>query len=413
MRKYIIMTLLLTSSHSVSAQSYMEQDRTRHRFAQLLLGVDYRFMPGVHTQSAVLNGQLQPESFTLPIQREGRLIIGGTHFWGRADFYVAFPVMRRDRHNFSSGVETGAKYYPWRIEQNKVRPFVGLSLNTTGFKHQGGPNQIRFAVPLQAGISFFKNNHLLEAGLTYHYRNRFDYYISRTQEVPVRVQPLWLNISYKYMLDHTVGEEKAWLDGSTWQKTRRLAAEGKLNSFSLAIGPSSTWFTKPSDYNNTQHPFLGNHKVRSGFFDFGIGYYFHRPDIHINLTYRNIDSEINAYGLQQRTNRKALTLEAYKYLFDFHGFVPFIGPAISRERLSVEEYDGDVQTASGSFEGFKPGITFGWDIRPNRIQAWLVRTNLRYFPNLNVQMPNAQAVSLDQIEFNFIQLVIYPQRFGL
>ena len=60
---------------------------------------------------------------------------------------------------------------------------------------------------------------------------------------------------------------------------------------------------------------------------------------------------------------------------------------------------------------WRPGVTFGWDIRPDRLQAMILRTNLRYTPNLNVAVTGGRDVALDQVEFNFIQFVIFPRRF--
>jgi hypothetical protein len=94
---------------------------------------------------------------------------------------------------------------------------------------------------------------------------------------------------------------------------------------------------------------------------------------------------------------------------DYHGFVVFIGPALSLEWLNLTETKQQEVTI-GNFRGLKPGITFGWDIRPNRLQAWYLRTNLRYFPNLGVRMPDDQHVPFDNIEFNFIQWVVFPGR---
>ena len=56
------------------------------------------------------------------------------------------------------------------------------------------------------------------------------------------------------------------------------------------------------------------------------------------------------------------------------------------------------------------GLTFGWDIRPNRIQSWILRTNLRWYPNLFLEVESNSKVSFDNLEFNFIQLIIYPNR---
>ncbi len=39
----------------------------------------------------------------------------------------------------------------------------------------------------------------------------------------------------------------------------------------------------------------------------------------------------------------------------------------------------------------------------------MLRTNLRYAPFLDIEH-NSKVLSLQHLEFNFIQLVIYPQR---
>jgi hypothetical protein len=58
----------------LEAQPYVEGGQTRHRFAQTTLGTDARvFGPA----DAITSGSLQ----------DTRLIIGGTHFWGHADFF--------------------------------------------------------------------------------------------------------------------------------------------------------------------------------------------------------------------------------------------------------------------------------------------------------------------------------------
>jgi hypothetical protein len=58
----------------------------------------------------------------------------------------------------------------------------------------------------------------------------------------------------------------------------------------------------------------------------------------------------------------------------------------------------------------RAGIVFGWDIRPNRIQSILLRTNLRWTPGLGISVANKGTMFLDQLEFNFIQVVIFPGR---
>jgi len=58
-----------------------------------------------------------------------------------------------------------------------------------------------------------------------------------------------------------------------------------------------------------------------------------------------------------------------------------------------------------------PGLVFGWDILPGKTEQWFVlRTNLRWFPFEKLDINN-KSFSLNQIEYNVIQAVIYPSRY--
>jgi len=111
--------------------------------------------------------------------------------------------------------------------------------------------------------------------------------------------------------------------------------------------------------------------------------------------------------------RKALTFEICKFVFDYKGFDPYIGPAVSYEWLNVIETNPSGITINQRYEGVKPGITFGFEIRPTKLMFIYVRSNLRYFPNLKVKMNDSKYVYLDQLEFDFFQVVFFPQRIGI
>ena len=119
---------------SANAQVYAEK-QTRHRFAQLTIGYEYTTSIGGAAAFRNMNNEL--ESFNLTPSSCNKLIIGGTHFWGHADFYFAAygfagkgGVIRNQNYSsfHSSGFETVFKYYPWRIEHNKLRPFIGTGV---------------------------------------------------------------------------------------------------------------------------------------------------------------------------------------------------------------------------------------------------------------------------------------------
>jgi len=390
------------------AQPYVEGGKTRHRFAQLNLGLDSRMFLGSGSRSSFINTSGQIENFELKNQVETRLIIGGTHFWGHADFYIAIPAVSIGKSGFSTSVETGAKYFPWRIESGKIRPYIGTAILPTVFQQGDGVSLMRFKYPITYGFVFNYKKHLFELGAGYNYKNKEKYYITTTTSTQIKTQPYWISLGYKFMIETTVGAEKDWQNGKTKKLTDTLAILHRLNGLTFAVGPSAAFFLKSSPHNESISPFADNHKA-TVFPEFGLGYYLHKPDLQFNLSYRSMKSEINAYDFSQTAKRKALTFEAFKFIVDYNGFAVFAGPALSYEWLNVTETNQQ-QITTGKYEGVKPGITFGWDIRPNRLQSWYLRTNLRYFPNMNVKMPDNKNVPFDQLEFNFIQLVVFPGR---
>jgi len=143
--------------------------------------------------------------------------------------------------------------------------------------------------------------------------------------------------------------------------------------------------------------------------DLGVGWYFDGADAHLNLAYRQARFDVAGYDFEQRNRRRSIAMEAYKFLFDYHGFVPFIGPVVSQEWLSMQERDRGVAVTDASRRMVRAGLTFGWDIRPTRDAPWILRTNLRYLPNLALPV-GGNVQRLDQFEFNFIQFVWYPRR---
>jgi len=405
--KRILSLLSLMAALQTIAQPYtVKNGKTRHRFAQLEVGVTQYFAPKAGESQTLENGAVK--NIQYGNKSTTAIFIGGTHFWGHADFALTIPIASIG-DGMKYGVDLQAKYYPWRIEKNKLRPYVGISMNPFSYQQNDGPKVSKTYFPLMAGFNFMKGNNQFELGAVFNYKRDFNYAISRTQLGIAKIQPFIIGATYKYTLETTGSAEKEWRNGVTAKRTKELAAKGKLNSFSLAVGPTSAFRLKSSNYLKTKYAFAGEHNYKTTI-ELGAGYYWHKPDVQANIAYRTFKSTINAYGYHQNAKRTAITLEAYKFLFDFHGFVPFIGPSLSYESLTVNEKDGNNATATNTYKGIQPGITFGWDIRPNRIQSFLLRTNLRWQPNLNVTMNNGSKNALDQLEFNFIQLVIFPGR---
>jgi outer membrane protein W len=394
--------------NALIAQPYaVENGNTRHRFAQLELGVTQYYSPNSGTTQILQDGKLYDYKFGG--SGVTALYIGATHFWGHCDMALTIPIARYGG-KLGYGVDLQMKYYPKRIEQNKLRPYIGVSMNPLSYGQNDGGTVSKTIFPLLAGLNYFKNNHQFELGVVYNYQPKLDYYISRNQIGQVNVLPLTLGVTYKYTLETTGGAERNWRNGTTSKLTKELGDEGKLNTLSVAVGPTSSFRIKSSSYLSEKYPFAGQ-KSYGASLEYGLGYYLHKPDLQFNIAHRTFKSEISAYGYTEKTKRTATTFEVFKFLGDYHGFKPFIGSSVGYENLSVTEGNKNQATQTYTFKGFKPGLTFGWDIMPDRLQKWTLRTNLRWQPNLNVTMGDGRKNVLDQLEFNFIQLVVFPHRF--
>ena len=94
----------------------------------------------------------------------------------------------------------------------------------------------------------------------------------------------------------------------------------------------------------------------------------------------------------------------YQFLFNYLGFVPFAGPILSYEKLHTT-----VNGVNYNDNKFALGITFGWDIRVTKTGTSLLRTNLRYYPNLSMDI-EGEKMTFNHLEFNFIQWVQFIGR---
>lgn len=208
------------------------------------------------------------------------------------------------------------------------------------------------------------------------------------------------------MLETTAG---AW--SQPVQKLDSILSERNRFGFFAAVGPSAAFPTQKSEYLETYLAYLDQYSMPSVFPDVSVGYHFSKQDLIASLSFRPIRQIRRAYSFEQEVIRKAVSLEAYKFLGDYHGFAPFVGVGFGYEFLQLSEKDNGHSIASRNIEKWNPSLIFGWDIRPGkRADYFLLRTNLRYSPWLEI-IHNSRAISLQYLEFNFIQLVVYPQRF--
>jgi len=416
MSKFILVIGLLIHAKTILfSQVYIKEGKNRYSFAQSTIGYDFEYSPSTG-YSYQRNGGNLLEKIPIGNSISPVISITGLHFWGHAEFFTGFSLgnistlKKEGDHVFKRSGATGGKFFPWQIRTNRLCPYIGASISTFSYKQGQGALYKRVDYPILVGLSYSFKRGLLEAGCNYHYANNYDYYISKTESVPLNIPKLSFTIDFKYFFDFSMQSYHKEKSGDLDNSFNMLKRRKKLSSVILAVGPAYSFFTGNSSYNKSVHPYLDDHQVSKIFPDIGLGYYNYKADLCFNVAWRSFQSKINAYGLAQEVKRNSIALEMYKFLGDYHGFVPFVGGAISYERFHVNEYDNGNLNLTYTKTMASPGILVGWDIRPTRVDWWGIRTNIRYFPFLKLEVQKDAKIDFQQIELNFLQLVIYPNR---
>lgn len=387
--------LSATLAMPAHALPYLEHGETRYSFAQTYLG-------GELLSDSV--GRLTPG-----------LSIGGVHFWGHADIYVKFGLPSLNSPTATDGrwrrgVETGASYFPWRIDYGRPAPFVGFSWLAGTYTPQvngtAGPEVGVHRLPLKLGLNWLTHGGLWELGGEWlPFSSVTAPMPSGSQEASLPPFALWL--SYKYLFDTTIHEEP--MRPAIEARNAEKLARHELNDVFLAVGPSSAFTLSPSPYNDAFRPQAGPHVPSVNMPEVALGYQVQDWDAAFVLNYRPIEQEQQAYGLTQRYARQAIGLEGFKFLMDYQGFTPFVGAGLGHESLRFSEHQNGATLTQAAGERWAPYLIVGWDIRPHIGVPFILRTNLRYAPALGLQV-NGKDVPYDHLEFNFIQLVLYPKR---
>jgi hypothetical protein len=423
MKQKIILSIILIFSiiTDINAQNYLT-NKSKYQFAQGAMGLDFLYIPKTGTSTLLdSNGayNYQFGGYFIP-----RLAIGGTHFWGHADVVIHFPVGKfgGPKDSLSDNAEfdiIATKYYPWAIQKNKIRPYIGTAFNVNVFRQVGsgiyksyyGGSDFKLTFPINFGASYQKGSLLFNLDAKINYNINRQIYASRNDVVNYKLPAYAISFGVRKLFEGTAPQfEKKYLDGTMAKKYQ--ATKNKLNAFSFGFGFSSSFYTGVSNYNKTSRPFLTNRANTALVPEFGVGYYLNKPDVHFNIAYRNIIATNSGFGILQTYSRNALTLEVFKFLYDYKGFVPFAGIGISKENLSFTEKDfiaNNTQQIIG--QKYAPSIIAGWDIRYHRNYYFMLRTNIRYSPFLKLSTSSSFGnINFNQLEINFIQAVFYPQR---
>lgn len=379
-------------------------------FAALTFGPDILTLGQSSTH---INGN----SVQLPSQIVPRLNIGGKHFWGHADFYVTFPLgfsvglgQSDDIKNFkyTEGVETGAKFYPWAMRKGRLTPYLGISFQPVSFSYTlkqdqykyGGSEYSKMITPIHAGLTYTSDNYMYNLGARWVKNTDFQYYQSPSTKVGSSISPLNVNISIFRYLDSSKGMTNSKSLDQLNIKHYILEKENGLSSWYWAVGPSTALQMSRSSFFENNHPYFYDDMNNSFLVpEIALGRYFYKGDFNVNIAARYMAWSKSAFDTKIKMSRFSTALEGYKFLFDYHGFVPFVGPSVMLDHIAVDQ-NGLTTTMT------KPviGIVFGWDIRISQTATSLLRTNLRYVPNHHIKIGDDKLM-FDHLEFNFIQYV--------
>ena len=393
---------------SVYTTSYLKKST---RFAATTLSVDVLALGGGRVGPATdFSNTFVP-----------RVSIGGIHFWGHADFYVTFPLSFAALHQpptgvesltYRAGIETGLRVYPWAIKPRSVRPFVGFSRRLLTYSKEladvdygyGAAVYQRTISPWQLGMTYTTSRYIISLSAYYQHFQEANYFVSPSQQSRVRFDPWALNLSFSWYWDTDKGYATQESVAQLNAMYNILKKENKLSSWYWGIGPSAALQMSRSSFFEINLPYLAGDFIGGITPDITFGRFFDKPDMNVGLSFRAYRDRVQAFGDDIRLYRQSFMLESYKNLFDWLGFVPFVGATASVERLGA--------TINGErYLEVKPalGFIFGWDIRVTKTGTSLLRTNLRYIPNLHLNV-EADQIMFDHLEFNFIQYVTFIGR---
>jgi hypothetical protein len=365
-----------------------------------------------------INGE---ETVPFGVRATPRVNIGGIHFWGHAEFYVSFPldfltISDRPKElvslTYKNGIETGARIYPFALQTGRIRPFLGTGFRLLSFQQQipgtqfskEAPTYQKMIYPIQLGLTYAKSNLLITLSGQYQSFRSFTYNNNYGSTGDITLAPVSIQLGVTRYWDTDKSLRKPENVANKNNEHALLLKEKKLSSWYWGLGPSSGIQISKSPFLQQEFPHLYNDFIRGFIPDMSFGRFFHQPDMNIGLSYRTMGSRLRGFDDEISVRRHSFMIEAYKNLFNYLGFVPFLGFTGSIENLRT--------TVNGTiYREQKPalGLIFGWDIRVTKTGTSLLRTNLRYIPNLHMTI-QGEKMMFNQLEFNFIQWVQFIGR---
>lgn len=393
--------------------AYTQDWEKRHQFAKSYFGVSNYII------NSLSNGNYLTSSNQIATFEKSGFIspavnIGATHFWGHADFYVSINTtdikFQEDSldNSYRLGTFTGLRIYPLASKSNNIRPYLGYKFSPFRYRQNNldgatyKQTSVKSVLDVGLGIQLPNFYFTLEYGRVLN--PEFETYLSRDVQSTDLFPKNLFQVGLNYMIETT----KSASTEINRNLNKEFSASNQHGLF-FAAGPSSSFPIGTSSYIQDLYPFLDDKSFPIIFPDIALGYHFTKPDIITAFSMRPINQKRSAYDFEQQLSRQSIILETYKYLADYHGFVPYVGLGMGYEKLEFTETNSDPVKKNQ----LSPAVVFGWDIRPSvKGDWWILRTNLRYYPFLKLHVEN-KSLSLQHMEFNFIQFVMYPQRFKI
>ncbi len=363
--------------------------KKRYSFAKSYFGADLSYFYNLQP-SSFLNGQnivqaLERNNFITPA-----INFGASHFWGHADFFVSIATSSRKTsadeldNSIRFRAITGMRIFPWAITENTLRPYLSYKFAPIRFNQSNlqGENYRKTAVKSIFGAGIAYQTPKIYAYLGYELipNNETSIYLSRTQTATSAFPKGIINFGVNYSIEFTNGSYSKPIP----QIDSLLKSKNTLGWF-FGIGPSSAFSIRNSSYITELYTFLDDKAMPNIFPEFTAGFHFSMYDCIVSANFRPIRQERNGFTFNQKLIRNSAGIEAYKFLFDYHGFAPFIGAGVMYDNIKLIETDNTTNFTNKRFTFTSPSLIFGWDIRPGKhADIWLLRTNLRYSPFLEI-----------------------------
>lgn len=412
MKAKIVLFLLMSLVGNSFAQNL--NLKKRYSFAKTYVGLDVNYLPNL-PNSFFLNdlGTISPferASFLTPA-----INIGATHFWGHADFFVSITTSPRKfgtdelGNSIDLGAITGMRIFPWKLKDHTVRPYLGYKFAPIRFNQedidQSPYRKTQVKSLLGLGLAYRSPKMYTYLGYDLIPNSSTEIFLSRTVSAESNFPKRALSLGINYMLETTNGSYTKPIA----QLDSMVRAKNVLGFF-FGVGPSAAFPLKKSSYIRELRPYLDDRSMPNIFPEITLGYHFSKQEFALSAAFRPIRQQRTAFDFDQQIQRNSFSLEAYKFLLDYHGFAPFIGVGVVHDLMRLKESDAGINITDEKYSKTSPSLIFGWDIRPSRrADIWLLRTNLRYSPLSEIER-TGKMLSLQHLEFNFIQAVIYPQK---